>query len=389
MRNLRSDGSGLDFSHRKEAKKRMSQIQSTVKRSTLNSSALTPRKKPFKARLYEQRYLLLLSVPFVIWLIIFQYIPIWGWTVAFQNYRLGRTFFEQDWVGLRFFVEAFMDPRFWNAFRNTLAMSVLNIAVGFTLPIFLALLLNEMKNLPFKRTVQTISYLPHFVSWVVVASMVIQVLSTEDGIVNIVLQRVGLIEQPIQFMAIPEIFWFIVTGASAWKETGWGAIIYLAAIAGVDQELYDAATVDGCGRWRKMWYVTLPGISSTIVVLFIMAIGNLTRIGFERQLLLGNALVVDYAEVIDLYILKYGIGLGRYSFGTAIGMFNSIVAVILLVTANSVARRGTLLWGTYVGSWCQKHTKRSRVPRLSDRGYADHMRSHALSFPQRPCALVE
>ncbi len=296
-------------------------------------------RKSFRARLYEQRYLLILSVPFVVWLIIFQYIPIWGWTIAFQNHRLGRAFFDQEWVGLRFFVEAFRDQRFWNSLRNTVAMSFLGIVTGFTLPILLALLLNEMRSLPFKRTVQTISYLPHFVSWVVVASMVIQVLSTEDGIVNLVLVRMGIVDQSIQFMAIPQAFWFIITGASAWKGTGWGAIIYLAAIAGVDQELYDAATVDGCGRWRKMWHVTLPSISTTIVVLFIMAIGNLTRIGFEPMLLLGNAIVVDYSEVIDLYILRYGIGLARYSFGTAIGMFNSLVSVALLVAANSIAHR--------------------------------------------------
>ena len=314
-------------------------IQSTLKTREFRRPRPIASKKPFLSRIREQRYLLLLSVPFIIWLIIFQYIPIWGWTIAFQNHRLARGFFEQEWVGLRFFLEAFQDPRFWNSLRNTVAMSFLGIVTGFTLPILLALLLNEMRSLPFKRTVQTISYLPHFVSWVVVASMVIQVLSTEDGIVNILLMRSGIVERPVQFMAIPQAFWFIITAAGAWKQTGWGAIIYLAAIAGVDRELYDAATVDGCGRWRKMWYVTIPGISTTIVVLFIMAIGNLTRIGFEPMLLLGNALVVDYSEVIDLYILRYGIGLARYSFGTAIGMFNSLVAVVLLVAANSIAHR--------------------------------------------------
>ncbi len=316
----------------------MDPLAPTAKRFSSIAQPLQPRKKPFRRVMYEQRYLLVLSLPFIGWLILFQFVPIWGWIIAFQDYKVARGIFGSEWVGLRYFVEAFSDGRFWNAFRNTLAMSVLGIITGFTITPFLALMLNEMRNVLFKRTVQTISYLPHFVSWVVVASMVIQSLSTQDGVVNQMLLRLGLIERPIQFMAIPEAFWFIATGASVWKQTGWGAIIYLAAIAGVDQELYDAATVDGCGRWRKMWYVTLPGISSTIVVLFIMAIGNLARIGFERQLLLGNSLNVEFSEVIPLYVLRYGIGAGRFSFGTAVGVFNSIVSVILLVVANSVAR---------------------------------------------------
>lgn len=317
----------------------MSQMASTTKPLRDGALQLAPRKKPLRQVLYEQRYLLVLSLPFVIWLVLFQFVPIWGWIIAFQDYKVARGVLGSEFVGLKYFVEAFTDGRFWNAFRNTLAMSVLGIITGFTITPFLALMLNEMRNMTFKRMVQTISYLPHFVSWVVVASMVIQSLSTQDGVVNQLLLRFGLVERPVQFMAIPEAFWFIATGASVWKETGWGAIIYLAAIAGVDQELYDAATVDGCGRWRKMWYVTLPGISSTIVVLFIIAIGNLARIGFERQLLLGNSLNVDFSEVIPIYVLRYGIGAGRFSFGTAVGVFNSVVSVVLLILANSIARR--------------------------------------------------
>lgn len=317
----------------------MSRMHSTVKNLALGGAIVQPRKKPLRQVLYEQRYLLALSLPFIGWLVLFQFVPIWGWIIAFQDYKVARGVFGSEFVGLRYFVEAFTDARFWNAFRNTFAMSVLGIVTGFTLTPFLALMLNEMRILAFKRTVQTISYLPHFVSWVVVASMVIQSLATQDGVVNQVLVGLGIVDRPIQFMAIPEAFWFIATGASVWKETGWGAIIYLAAIAGVDRELYDAATVDGCGRWRKMRYVTLPGISSTIVVLLIMAIGNLARIGFERQLLLGNSLNIDFSEVIPIYVLRYGIGAGRFSFGTAVGVFNSVVSVFLLILANSVARR--------------------------------------------------
>lgn len=286
-----------------------------------------------------QRYLFLMSLPFIAWLILFQYVPIWGWTIAFQKYKIGRSFFNQEWVGLRYFVEALTDSRFWLAFRNTLAMSSMGLVAGFIFPIAFALFLNEISQRHFKRAIQTVSYLPHFVSWVVVAGIVIKLLSTEGGAVNEVLLRLGLIKEPIPYMIKPELFWWIVTAAGVWKETGWQSIIYLAAISGINPELYEAAKVDGCGRFARMWHITLPGISSTIVVLFIIAFGHLTQIGFEKQLLLGNAFTTDYAEVIGLYVLKYGIGMGRFSFGTAVGVFNSVIAITLLVTANTIAKK--------------------------------------------------
>ncbi|GHU76653.1 sugar ABC transporter permease [Clostridia bacterium] len=259
--------------------------------------------------------------------------------MAFQNYKLGRGFFQQTWVGLRFFFELWRDSRFWLAFRNTVGMSVLGLASGVVFPITLALFLNEMIYVRFKRTVQTISYLPHFISWVVIANMFIRLLSPDNGIVNIILQATRLIREPMHFMAEPRLFWWIITAVTIWKETGWQSIIYLSAIAGIDQELYEAATVDGCGRFRRMWHITLPGIRPTIVVLFIMAFGSLTQIGFERQMLMGNAIVQDYSEVIDMYALKYGIGMARYSFGTAIGVFNSLISLVLLLTANTVFKK--------------------------------------------------
>jgi putative aldouronate transport system permease protein len=313
--------------------------QSLLKNTAIEGIAGQVHQKKWWHHAYNQRYLYLMSIPFVIWIIIFQYVPIWGWLFAFQDYKLGRGVFEQEWVGLKHFVNVFTDARFWNAFRNTMAMSIMQIIARFTLPIILALFINEMYNGFYKRFVQTVSYLPHFVSWVVVAGIVIQMLSVENGVVNQILVGLGLIEEPIHFMTKPKLFWYISTGATAWKETGWASIIYLAAISGIDQDLYDAATVDGCGRFRKMWYVTLPGIMTTIVVLFIMAIGHLNQVGFQKQLLLGNPIVMDYAEVIQIYVLKYGIALGRYSFGTAVGVFNSVVSVILLVTANTIVKR--------------------------------------------------
>jgi putative aldouronate transport system permease protein len=189
--------------------------------------------------------------------------------------------------------------------------------------------------------VQTVSYLPHFVSWVVVAGIVTKMLSTDNGAVNDLLMWLGIIDEPIQFMAKGKLFWIIVTLADVWKETGWNAIIYLAAIAGIGPELYEAARVDGANRIQQMWHITLPGIRTTIIILLIMSIGHLISIGFEKQFLLGNNLVREYSQVLDLYALNYGLGMGRFSFGTAINIFNSVVSVILLFTANGIFKRVT------------------------------------------------
>jgi putative aldouronate transport system permease protein len=282
-----------------------------------------------------------MSLPFVIWVFVFSYLPLWGWTMAFQKFKPGRSFFEQEWVGFEHFVTLFSDERFYLVLRNTLAMSFMGLIAGFTVPILLAVLLNEVRQQVVKRFVQTISYLPHFVSWVVVAGIITKMLSTDNGVVNDVLLFLGLINEPIQFMAKGNWFWSIVTAADVWKESGWNAIIYLAAIAGIGPELYEAAKVDGASRIQQIWHVTLPGIRTTIIVLLIMSIGHLISIGFERQFLLGNNLVRDYSEVLDLYALNYGLGMGRFSFGTAINMFNSMVSILLLFIANGTFKRLT------------------------------------------------
>jgi len=299
---------------------------------------------PYKKKLtwktlYEQRYLLMMSVPFVIWVLIFKYIPIWGWTMAFQNFRPGRSFFEQQWVGFKHFIDLFQDPMFYQVMRNTLAMSFLGLIFGFTLPIIFALLLNEVRHIAFKRTIQTVSYLPHFVSWVIVASLFTEMLAVDGGVINNILLSLNIIDKPVQFLAKGEWFWGILTAVDVWKELGWNSIIYLAAITAIDPSLYEAAIVDGAGRFKQMWHVTLPGIKSTILVILIMNIGWLISIGFEKQFLLGNNLVKDYSDVLDLYILNYGIGLARYSYGTAIGIFKSVVSILLVFLANLFARK--------------------------------------------------
>jgi len=282
-----------------------------------------------------------MSIPFVIWVFVFAYIPIWGWTMAFQNYKPGLSFSQQEWVGFQHFKELFLDHDFYLVMRNTLAMSIMGLVVGFICPIVLAVLLQELKSQYFKRTVQTISYLPHFVSWVVVSGIVIQMLSTDDGVVNQILVNLHIIRKPIEFMAKENWFWGIVTTADVWKEVGWNTIIYLAAIAGIDPQLYEAAKVDGASRYRQIWHITLPGIRPTITILLILSIGNLINIGFEKQMLLGNPLVQSHSNVIQLYALNYGINLGRYSFGTAVGIFNSVVSIILLFTSNKIFKKTT------------------------------------------------
>jgi putative aldouronate transport system permease protein len=314
-----------------------------VKTVTSEEKSITiiqkPKKKSFWKTLVQQKYLYLMSVPFVLLVIVFNYFPLWGWSMAFQNYKPALSLFQQEWVGFEHFIELFSDERFYRALRNTLGMSVLGLTVGFVMPIIFAVLLNEVRLSIFKRTVQTITYLPHFVSWVVVAGIVTKVLSTDGGVINEMLVSIGILDKPTQFMAEGTYFWGIVVASDIWKEMGWNAIIFLAAISGIDSQLYEAAKVDGAGRLRQIWHVTLPGIRPTILVLLILNIGHLTSIGFEKQMLLGNNLVVDYAEVLDLYALNYGIGLGRFSYGTAIGIFNSVISIILLFVANGIFKK--------------------------------------------------
>ena len=217
-------------------------------------------------------------------------------------------------------------------------MGILGLVFGTGTAIIFALLLNELRFSKFKKFTQTISYLPHFVSWVVVANLVTTVLAN-TGIVNNILQFLNLIDSPINFMSSPNMFWGIVTGSEVWKSTGWNAIIYLAAMTSINEEMYEAAHVDGANRFQQMWHITLPAIKPIIIILMIMNIGNVINIGFERQMLLGNNIVADAAIVIEKYALDYGISMFRYSFGTAIGIFKSVISIILIFTFNRIAKK--------------------------------------------------
>jgi putative aldouronate transport system permease protein len=223
--------------------------------------------------------------------------------------------------------------------RNTLAMSLINMILGYVTAISLALLLNELRNIGFKRIVQTISYLPHFLSWVIVTGLVSSMLAIEHGAINDVLMALRIIKEPILFLGEPKYFWGVVGATYVWKEVGWNTIIYLAAIAGIDPNLYEAAEIDGCNRFHKMWFITLPGIKATIIILLIMSIGRILDAGFEMQYLLMRNSTMDVAETIDIFVLRYGINLNNYSLATAAGMFKNVVNVTLIFLANWLARR--------------------------------------------------
>jgi len=258
--------------------------------------------------------------------------------MAFQNYKIKTGLFHSKFIGLKKFVFLFEDPTFIRVIRNTFAMGVINLVVTFVMAIVFAILLNELRSKLGKKAVQTISYLPHFLSWIIVCGIIHDSLSS-TGIVNELLQNWGLIKTDINFFAHEAYFWPIVAFANVWKETGWNAIIYLAAITSIDPSLYEAAEMDGAGRWAKIKHITLPGIRPTIMILLVMNIGNVLNAGFEVQYLLGNGLVAKVSQTIDIYVLDWGISQSDYALGTAAGIFKSVVAIALILIANRVAKR--------------------------------------------------
>lgn len=264
----------------------------------------------------------------------------YGILFAFFNYQPGIGLADAPFVGLQYFKEFFLLPDVWLIMRNTLAISTLNLTIGFIAPIIFALLLNEVSNTHFKKAVQTISYLPHFVSWVVVASIMFTILGNE-GVLNEVLIKLGFIERPIRFMGTGKNFWALLTFSNIWKGIGWSAIIYISAMAGVDQELYQAGAVDGLSRFGMVWHITLPSIAPTIVLLFILGIGGILNAGFEQQLLIGTPQTRDYHEVIDTYVYRYGIQLGRYSFATAVSVMKAVIGFGLVLISNTISKKVT------------------------------------------------
>ncbi len=289
-------------------------------------------------RLFEQRYIQVMALIGIIWMFIFNYIPMYGLIIAFKEYSIIKTFGEAPWVGLMQFKEFLQDENFWIVLKNTLGISLIKLFIGFPLPIMFALLLNELTSLEFKKMVQTISYLPHFLSWVVLGGIMTTWLA-DIGIINDILLGMGMIDERTNFLAEPQYFWGIVILSDIWKEIGWSAIIYLAAIAGVSTELYEAATIDGANRFQKMWHVTLPSIRPTITILFILAVSGVLNSNFDQILILRNALNESASNVIDIYVYQVGIQNARYSYATAVGLLKAIIAFILLLSANKIVRK--------------------------------------------------
>lgn len=299
---------------------------------------MNKRQKTIK-KLAGQKVLFFMIIPCMIYTFIFSYYPLSGWIMAFQNYKPAKGYSGSTFVGLDQFMFLFKDVEFWRSVRNTLAMSLMNLVFSFVFAIVFALLLNEIKSLGLKRITQTVSYLPHFLSWIIVCSLVSNMLSTNDGMVNNFLMAIGLIDKPVLWLGEQKYFWWVTTFSNVWKETGWNSIIYIAAISGIDQALYEAAELDGASRFQKMWYVTLPGIKSTIVVLLIMNLGWVLNASFEVPYILGSGLLQDVSQTIDIFVLKYGMSIGNYSLATAAGIFKSVISLILVFGTNAIANK--------------------------------------------------
>lgn len=288
-------------------------------------------------RLMRNRWLYMMVFPGLLYFLIFKYWPMYGIFIAFQDFQPFLGFWNSPFVGLKHFERLFSDSSFMILFRNTLILATYNIVFFFPLPIIIALMLNELRLEFTKRIVQTLIYIPHFMSWVVVVGISYMFLTTEGGIMNELLVRFG--GEKINFLVSNEWFRTIITAEVMWKETGWGTIIFLAALSGVDPQLYEAARMDGANRLRQLWHITLPAIRSTIIILLILRLGHFLDTGFEQIFLMLNAMNREVGEVFDTYVYSVGISQGQYSFSTAVGVFKSIVGLILVVVANRLAKK--------------------------------------------------
>ncbi len=286
--------------------------------------------------MWRARWLYLLALPGMVYFVLFQYLPILGNAIAFKDYSPFLGFWESPWVGFGHFRRLLQDPEVAGAIGNTLSLSLLQIVFAFPAPIVVALLLNELAGERFKRVIQSVVYLPHFISWVIIVGIFYQLLGA-DGLANQSLRQVG--QQPIGFLTSPEWFRPLIILEIIWRETGWGTIIFLAALTGIDQQLYEAARIDGAGRWRQMWHVTLPGIRPVVVLMFILQLGKVMDSGFEQIFLQRNASNVEVAEVLDTFVYFRGLLGGDFGFAAAAGLFKGLVGLVLILAANRLARR--------------------------------------------------
>ncbi|WP_081735365.1 ABC transporter permease [Paenibacillus gorillae] len=282
-------------------------------------------------------FLYLLILPGVIYFLLFKYVPMWGIIISFQDYSPYMGMWRSPWVGFEHFVTLFKNPDFFLIFRNTMVISLMNILFYFPMPIIIALMLNELRLKRYKRVIQSVIYLPHFLSWVIISGITFLLLSQSGGIINKLLVNFGF--EPYNFLTNPGIFWQLLTVQSIWKETGWGTIIFLAAMAGIDPQLNEAAKIDGASRLRQIWHVTLPGIRHVVITLLILRLGSIMDVGFEQVFLMMNSAVTDVADVFETYVYRNGIQQGQFSYSTAVGLFKSVIGLIMVIGANKLAKR--------------------------------------------------
>lgn len=319
---------------------------STQKTALKNQSGAFPeksRKKAVLSKIKKSKYLyVLFFLPFC-YFIIFKYLPMYGLIIAFKDYNIVQGITKSDWVGFRYFKQYLWDPYFWKLVRNTLLLGIYNLLWGFPIPIFLALQINEVRNRRFKKFIQSVSYLPHFISTVVVCGMIVNFLSS-DGLINQMITALG--GQSIQFMMLPEWFRTIYISSDIWQSAGWGSIIYLAALMGISDELYEAATVDGANRLQKMLHVTLPGIAPTISIMLILNLGHIISLGYQKIILLYNGSTYETADILSTYVYRRGLQSADFSYGTAIGLFEGIVSLVLIMASNKISKKisETSLW---------------------------------------------
>ncbi|WNR45975.1 ABC transporter permease [Paenibacillus roseipurpureus] len=303
--------------------------------TTIRSNLVTLNKQSRWKTFYKERYLWLLLLPGLIYFLVYKYIPMLGVVIAFQHFTPMKGFLHSEWVGWKNFAQIFDSPDVGIYLSNTLIISFYQIVFAFTVPVVIAVLLNEIRSKWLQRLIQTTIYLPHFLSWVVVAG-IFYMLFKQDGSINNLLTGLGF--QPIEILSNKDTFRGMLVLQVIWKEAGWGTIIYLAALTGIDPELYEAAKIDGAGRWRQIWHITLPGIKSTIIVLFILRLGSVLDVGFEQVYLMLNPTVSAVGEVLDTYVYRVGVVNGNFSFTTAVGLLKGVVGMVLIVSANYLAK---------------------------------------------------
>lgn len=288
-------------------------------------------------RIMKNRYIYLMILPGLVYFILFKYVPMWGLVIAFQDYQPFLGVSGSQWVGFKHFERLFTEPTFWMLFRNTIMLFLLNVVIYFPVPILLALMLNEIRVAVFKRFVQTLIYIPHFMSWVIVVSLTYVLLTTQGGIINELIAGLG--GSKINFLLDPDWFRPLYILQVIWREAGWGTIIYLAAISAIDPQLYEAARIDGANRIRQLWHITLPSIRSVIIVLLLLKIGDILELGFDHVFLMLNAMNREVAEIFDTYVYTAGLRQGQFSYSTAVGFFKAAVGLVLVMFANWLAKK--------------------------------------------------